>query len=1078
MTDSATQTFPHLMIRASAGTGKTFQLSNHYLRLLAAGVAPDQVLATTFTRKAAGEILDRVLTRLAEAACDQQKCLVLGDFLGDNRLTPKRCAELLETLVRNLHRLRISTLDAFFAQVATSFGLELGLPPGWRIIEETADQRLRTEAIQAVLAGDGSDDDARDIRLLLSLLTKGEATRSISEQIRSQVNGLYGLFLETIDEAWKTLPRPSRLTQAKLEAALAALASVPLPDGSKIAETRASDLATARAEDWARLISMGIAGKVAAGDDTFNRKKIDARLLDVYQSLVAHAKAVLVGQLADQTEATRKLLARFDSHYQRLKQIRRGLRFEDVTRSLGASPLSQQPDRLARRLDGRITHLLLDEFQDTSLAQWNVLASFAAQAIAGGSLFCVGDAKQAIYGWRGGAAELFDVLEAQWKQLKAQSLARSFRSSPPVIATVNRVFGALETNLLLSHCCDAVVAWKRAFEEHSTEHGKMRGYVRMASAPATDEPTPQEETTLAFAAAEVARLAQEAPGRSIGVLVRDNNAVARLIYELRKKDIPASEEGGNPLTDSPAVVAVLSLLRIADHPGDRIARFHVATSPLGAVVDLVDDASDAAAQRLSLEIRQSLLTRGYGGTLYRWARRLADSCDDRDANRLLQLVELADRYQPEATLRARDFIALVETQRIEDPSHAAVRVMTIHQAKGLEFDIVVLPQLDKKLTGQAPPVVVGRPAPTSPIDRVCRYAKEDLRQLLPPAIQQAFSQYNEQQIRESLCVLYVAMTRAVHALHLIIAPSKSNEKQVPKQFSGILRTCLVGDGRVEPCTTLFEEGDAGWWKRVQGSGFRVQESGGGNSAGDTNTTRCGIENDRRAITPAFQCVLAPLAGRRRRGLERESPSELAHGSHLDLALRMQLNRGAATDRGMLFHAWFEQIEWLDDGPPDDAVLRAAAQKLASSSDEVDGWLAEFYRCLKRPNLRDVLCRARYLDSKGALWSDQPEIRAELAASAPTLQVLRERTFAVRHADKLLTGAIDRLVLVRAGAGQLIAAEVVDFKTDALAPGAAGEAQLNEKYAPQLAAYRRGVSQITGLTPERVFTRLLPTEAEP
>ncbi|MGH7194629.1 MAG: UvrD-helicase domain-containing protein, partial [Candidatus Saccharimonadales bacterium] len=562
-------------------------------------------------------------------------------------------------------------------------------------------------------------------------------------------------------------------------------------------------------------------GKVAAGEDTFNRKKIEADLLEIYHSLVAHAKAVLLSQLADQTEATRRLLARFDGHYQRLKLMRRGLRFEDVTRSLGVSPLVRQPDRLARRLDGRIAHLLLDEFQDTSLAQWNVLASFAAQVMAGGSFFCVGDAKQAIYGWRGGAAELFDTLQAEWQQVKAQSLARSFRSSPPVIATVNRVFGALESSPLLSHCRDAVAAWKRAFEEHSTEHVAMHGYVRMVSAPAAEEPTSQGETTLAFAAGEIARLAQESPGRSIGVLVRDNNAVARLIYELRNKDVAASEEGGNPLTDSPAVVAVLSLLRIADHPGDRVARFHVASSPLGAIVDFADYANSAAAQRLSLEIRQSLLTRGYGGTLYRWARRLAEACDERDANRLLQLVELADRYQPDATLRARDFIALVETQRVEDRSRADVRVMTIHQSKGLEFDIVVLPQLDKKLTGQTPPVVVGRPAPTAPIDRVCRYAKEGLRQLLPPAMQAAFAQYNEQQIRESLCVLYVAMTRAAHALHMIIAPSKSNEKQVPKQFSGILRASLTTGDRVPPCTTLFEEGDANWHERVQGSGFRV-----------------------------------------------------------------------------------------------------------------------------------------------------------------------------------------------------------------------------------------------------------------
>ena len=1092
MTDRSTQTFPHVMIRASAGTGKTFQLSNRYLRLLASGVAPDQILATTFTRKAAGEILDRVLARLAEAADDEAKCRTLGGFLEDKGLTTARAAELLETLVRNLHRLRISTLDAFFAQIATLFSLELGLPPGWRIVEETTDQRLRTEAIQAVLAGDGSDADARDILLLLSLLTKGEATRSISQQIRTLVNGLYGLFLETTSEAWNTLPRPVRLTKAKLETLIEALAQADLPSDKNFIKARESDLQKARAEDWPGLIASGIGKKVAEGETQFAKKTLDPELLEIYHSLVAHAKAVLVGQLAEQTEATCRMLARFDAHYRRLKLVRRGLRFDDVTRSLGASRLAGRADPLAQRLDGRIAHLLLDEFQDTSLAQWSVLESFAEQVKAAGSFFCVGDAKQAIYGWRGGVAELFDAIQSAWKPLQAESLSRSFRSSQPVIDTVNRVFNALETYAPLDECCDAAAAWKRAFEEHSTERGTLPGYVRLVTAPAADEGSRQEETTLAFAADEIARLTGEAPGRSIGALVRTNGAVARLIYELRRRDVAASEEGGNPLTDSPAVVAVLSLLRIADHPGDGVARFHVASSPLGAIVGLADHRHHGDAQRLSAEVRQSLLTRGYGATLHRWAKRLADQCDQRDANRLLQLVELADRYEPEATLRTRDFIALVESQRVEDSSPADVRVMTVHQAKGLEFDVVVLPQLDVGLAGQHPSVVAGRPAPAAPIDRVCRYANQALQRLLPVEMQAVFERHDQQVIRESLCVLYVALTRAVHALHLIIGPSKSNERSLPKQFSGVLRAALTEGGPAPACATLYEHGDPNWFKRVQGSGFRVQ--GGGSSevtddevsgAGATTSARPapgGSKERQGSLRPAFQIALAPLAGRRRRGLERQNPSELAHAARVDLALRLQLERGPATNRGTLFHAWFEQIEWLDDGPPPEAALRAVAKKLGSSEGDVEAWLHDFFRCLKRPALRAALCRARYLGRSNAPWSDLPEIQAELASAPPTLEVFRERTFAVRHADKLLTGAIDRLVLVRAGggaaAGRLVAAEVIDFKTDAAgAQGAAGEAALHEKYAPQLAAYRLGVSRLTGLPPERVFTRLLPTEAE-
>ncbi len=191
--------FDHVMIRASAGTGKTFQLSNRYLGLINQGAAVDQILASTFTRKAAGEILDRVLVRLAEAAVDDQTCRALADFIRDSSLSQRRALELLEGLVQNLHRLRISTLDSFFSQIAASLSLELGLPPGWRIVEPSTDERLRTEAIHAVLA----ESDSKTTLALMHLLTKGEATRSVSDQIRDLVNSLYGLYLETTAEAWQ-----------------------------------------------------------------------------------------------------------------------------------------------------------------------------------------------------------------------------------------------------------------------------------------------------------------------------------------------------------------------------------------------------------------------------------------------------------------------------------------------------------------------------------------------------------------------------------------------------------------------------------------------------------------------------------------------------------------------------------------------------------------------------------------------------------------------------------------------------------------------------------------------------------
>ena len=118
-------TFPPLVIRASAGTGKTFQLSNRFLALLHRGVPIDQILATTFTRKAAGEILDRVIQRLAIAADSDRAAAELATFIEEPDLTRDRCLELLSQLTRNAHRIRISTLDSLFTQLAKTHSLEL-----------------------------------------------------------------------------------------------------------------------------------------------------------------------------------------------------------------------------------------------------------------------------------------------------------------------------------------------------------------------------------------------------------------------------------------------------------------------------------------------------------------------------------------------------------------------------------------------------------------------------------------------------------------------------------------------------------------------------------------------------------------------------------------------------------------------------------------------------------------------------------------------------------------------------------------------------------------------------------------
>ncbi|HBO45294.1 MAG TPA: hypothetical protein DD670_15475 [Planctomycetaceae bacterium] len=1053
---------PDVVIRASAGTGKTFQLSNRFLTLALDGAPVDTILATTFTRKAAGEILDRVLTRLAEAALDAKKLAALADQLNRPGLDRAHCLDVLQTMVRQLHRLRVGTLDSVFAQMARSFSLELGLPPGWQICDETTDLRLRVEAIREMLEAESTDDTLR----LMHLLSKGEAARGISRQILDLVQDLYRIYLESPAEAWHALPRRKSLDPAELAAAVAALAEVALPSHKSILTSREKDLARIEAQQWEAFLSGGLPKQIVSGETTYYKKEITPDVRAAYLPVVEHATAQILAAIANQTEATHAMLARFDASYNRLRTMQRTLRFDDVTCRLGEAADARPLDQVAYRLDARLEHLLLDEFQDTSPAQWHVLRPFARQIVgrADDTFFCVGDVKQAIYGWRGGVAEILEAIGGELSGLASEELDKSYRSSPVVIDVVNRVFERLADNDAMQNYEPAARAWAERFRPHSTARTELAGYGHLETAPMAGEGEKQTNVTLDHAAARIAELHAAAPGRSIGVLVRRNASVARLIYRLRKTyHIAASEEGGNPLGDSPAVELVLSLLRLADHPGDTASRFHVAQSPLGAALDFTRFDDDAAARRLSAELRRRLLDEGYGPTIYDWTRRLAPSCDARDLSRLVQLIEMAYGYQPRATERADDFIDLVSRQRVEDPTSADVRVMTVHQAKGLQFDIVVLPELDYKLMGQPSRMVVGRAGPTAPVERVCRYVGENLRPLLPREFQAMFEKDRQQSAEEALCLLYVALTRAVHALHVIVAPSKENEKKIPATPAGLLRAALVGGGPLEPKTTAGQWGDADWASKHAPP---VEAKATGAKAADAKTyaaKTCAAKKEEAVAVEPLRVKLADAPKQSRRGLDRRSPSQLEGGSRVALASRIGLESTDALVRGTVMHAWFEQIGWINSEMPDDEQLARIARRHTSDEGAVARWLTDFRAALARPAVRAVLTPAAHGAPETRLWRRS------------------EHPFAVREGDAILNGTIDRLVvcydrdIVGDGDAKPISADVLDFKTDRVADDPAGLDARVEFYRPQMQAYARAVAKMFGLPGDCVTARLVFVE---
>ena len=1190
MTTSVKSPLTNRIIRASAGTGKTFQLAHRFLGLLQHGAQADRILATTFTRKAAGEILERVVSRLADGVLDDAVCAELRGWLQAPELTSETCLAHLTELLSRLYRLRISTLDSFFIQIAQSQAFELGLPSQWRIIEELEDERLRDDALQLLFRGGRTSE----LVTLTNLLTKGEASRSVGEIVRGTVKNLYALYLETDAAAWHTLPKKQTLSDEELQSLCDELAAVALPPG-KFAEGRDADLLRARQGAWDEFIAKGIAAKVLAGEEKYQRVVISDQLVAIYERLLAHATAVLIGQVAWQTEGSYALLDAFHSVYYGLQQRRRLFRFSDITRLLAShsdqtsaapqgsnqpeatvaivassdqsaelpatapgydvqvaggrpstagEPASQaaatggdrrQLQRMAYRLDGAIDHLLLDEFQDTSPEQWRAvrqLAEHVCEAESPRSFFCVGDVKQAIYGWRGGAAEIFDVVENSLPGLDRLPLNRSFRSSPVIMELVNRVFENLPRHPNLGRGEGAVQAWSRRFQNHEAAKQQLPGYACLQTAPRPEENQKPAACLLDFAAAETARLRHASPSATIGVLVRKNAEVGGLIARLKRLHVPASGESGSPIVDAAGVQLILSLLRLADHPGDTVCRFHLTQSPLATELGYHDATDEQAAHALSEQVRRALLEDGYGPSILRWTQPLMRIAGERERRRLEQLVEQAYAYQSQATLRADDFVRLLEFQRVAEPASAAVRVMTIHQSKGLEFDIVVLPLLGRSLIGQAESFVVQRNDPTRPAERVCRMVNQGVQKLFPPAIQAMFHAADDRRVSEALCVLYVALTRAKHALHMLIPASAENEKTLPNSYSGLLRVALRDAQPAGPLETVYELGDRQWYAAMFGRPEREPATS-ANSAtkpdlalqpdlaatrtepttnvaahptpfsqapsGDVSAERTeGAERqpDRQtsdlqphtAVTdsltqsharrsPALNTPAIPLAPARTgrlRGWERVSPSALEGNAQLEIGqvLRSQLH-SAALLRGTLMHAWFEKIRWLDEGLPSDAELTQVAHTLLVAQPvhvelSLVRLISEFRQSLHQPEIASVLTKADYVRRQESRYA------AWKGESSEPLRwtVELERPFSTRDNDRLVTGSLDRFISVWAGE-RPVGAEIIDFKTDEFS--AEDQAQLAERvafYLPQMVAYRNAMATVTGLPVERIATRLL------
>lgn len=688
--------------------------------------------------------------------------------------------------------------------------------------------------------------------------------------------------------------------------------------------------------------------------------------------------------------------------------------FSDVKIRLSDSNVHHRLEEIFYRLDGRFSHILLDEFQDTSAREWRVIQPLIEEILSSSEksrlMFCVGDPKQAIYGWRGGVAAIFDEFLRYGPAIKQELLTVSYRSAPAIIETVNALFSQVEDLESAQDFRDAALRWKKNFSQHQSGKSEQQGFATVIAC----LPSPEEEKEgILFerAGALIEELLGQSPHISIGVLVRRNRGIARMMYELSKRGIDASEEGGNPLTDSPAVVILLSVFHLIDHPGDTRSAYHVFHSPLR---HFFGDCS--TLEELSLLVtryHRSQLDLGVSRLAFLLAQELASVSDERDRRRLGQFVRLATQFESSSFSRLRDFVQFVREQKVEDVRKASVRVMTIHQSKGLEFDAVILPELESLFSRRPKPSFLVERGSTLSQPRMIVRAGTKFVRMLDPRLEQLAEVQAREQFEEELCVLYVAVTRAKFGLFLLV-----QERDKPRSLS---HASLVCDA--------LSKGD------TSGKIYVLGES----------TCLRSLETSPPVEHPIeLAKVQLDFSAPRRRFFPRSSPS--ASQENALLFSRTSLHQRL---HGVAIHRCLESVEWLEDGLLSKEFYQELCADLSRDQGVIDDAVSRFLSLVKLSPLTHVLSR----------------LKCEERHRTDTIRVEREFPIFLKVEDTIFSGAIDRLHLIYRE-DKVDSVELFDFKSGKQSK------MVETKHRAQIAHYQSAVSRLFDVPIEAISTEIV------
>jgi ATP-dependent helicase/nuclease subunit A len=663
----------------------------------------------------------------------------------------------------------------------------------------------------------------------------------------------------------------------------------------------------------------------------------------------------------------------------------------------------------------------LDEFQDTSFGQWSILRSLIDEAVqdptGARTFFYVGDVKQAIFAWREGDPRLFREIFDHYNQshpgcIAEKHLVQSWRSGPPIISIVNRVFGdaGALAGLFPGEASDS---WNREWRAHESARPALGGHVAWLQA---DEEDDRFSTTLALLA-EIEPLER---GLSCAVLVRKNDTANRLADFLRREGglAAVAESDLHVCVDNPLGQALLALAQAAAHPGDTLAWEHVRMTPLGEV--LRAQGMDSP-ERLTSSLLGEVHAKGFERWAARWVGLIEPflAPDDRfSRERGRQFIEAAGLFDVTGSREVAEFVRFMESHAVrENESAGAVRVMTIHKSKGLGFDVVILPDLEGNRLDLRREGLAVKKAQDRSVEWVVSLPAKDFVET-DPVLSAYVREAEAAACYEALSLLYVAMTRAKRAMYLVTkAPGNSTSRNFPRLLAETLGDSLLNvrvGGR--EFQGFYQDGEADWFRDLAAA----QAPSGSMEIGPVEVT----PEQRRRRYPAQKAS----AGKR---------------GELGGAQLFNLDSGNAAEFGTRVHRLLAEVEWIESG----GIDHWAGQWGGRGEPEVI--VNEAIACISAGELSRV-------------WRGGAGRR-----------VWRERAFEVVLDGRWVTGVFDRVVILHDTTGRPTEATVYDFKTDFLS-SSADAVSAADRYRHQMTFYRRVVARLAGLAEESVRAEVIFT----